>query len=163
MADHGSIANCPSLTTPGMAVQAQAVYPIVHRCLRVLGAEASAERLAIEGRRDDGEGASVPPSLYLPKGGQVRFRFPVDAGTRSISVKAKQPSGTLPRPSIRILANASIGLTSDLSAAAPTGAGWVTIGPMTFVATAAGGVFLEVNAPWNGGESGCWFDAIIVK
>jgi hypothetical protein len=112
--------------------------------------------------RDLTEGEPSPPSLHMSKGGILRFRIPVAPGARAISVRAKQPSALLPRPRFRLLANAEIGLLDDLSAVAPSGADWVTVGPVTFVATQAGGVVVELFAPWISHEAGCWFDGLTV-
>lgn len=162
MADHGEIARYPATYLPTMVVQVQPVLPLVPRCIRTVHAEPSAERLALNAGRDNAEGTSTQPSLYLPQGGLIRLRIPVAAGSRAVTVKARQPSGLLPRPTARLLPNAAIGLNAEVSATAPAGPGWVSIGPLTFTATANGGVFVELFAPWSGGESGCWFDALTV-
>lgn len=158
MADRGNIARC----LPGPAVvvvQRNLIFPRILRAITTVGL---AEQLAAEARRDDSEGSSAPPSLYLPKGGRIRLRIPIAAGSRAVTIKAKQPSMALPRPTARILANAAIGLDADLAATAPVGSGWVSIGPLTFTASANGGVVVELFAQWSGGDSGCWFDALTV-
>jgi|GEM_PF-2230628 len=158
MADRGDIARC--LAGPAVVVvQRKPIFPRILRAITTVGL---AEQLAAEARRDDSEGSSAPPSLYLPKGGRIRLRIPIAAGSRAVTVKARQPSAGLPRPTARILTNAAIGLNADLTAAAPAGTGWVSIGPLTFNATANGGVEVELFAPWSGGISGCWFDALTV-
>ena len=162
MADGGSIAKYPGALVPTMPVQLHPVLPVTHRCIRTVSAEPSVECLALNAGRDDTEGSASAPSLQLPKGGVIRFRIPIAAGSRSVTIKAKQPSATLPRPSARLIANADIGLDADVSASAPAGSDWVLIGPLTFTATNKGGVMIELFAPWSGGESGCWFDSLTV-
>ena len=162
MADGGSIAKCPGPLVPTMSVQLQQVYPVALRGVRTLSGEPSADFLALDAGRDDTEGSASAPSLYLPRGGVISLRIPIAAGGRTLTIKAKQPSTTLLRPSVRLLRNAAIGLNADVSASAPAGSDWVTIGPLTFTATAKGGVMIELIAPWFGGESGCWFDSLTV-
>ena len=162
MADGGAIAKYPGPLVPTMSVQLHPVLPVTHRCIRTVASEPSVECLALGAGRDDTEGSAAAPSLYLPKGGVIRLRIPVAAGSRSVTIKAKQLSATLPRPSARLVANADIGLNADLSGSAPAGSDWVVIGPLAFTATLKGGVMIELFAPWSGGESGCWFDSLTV-
>lgn len=162
MADGGTIAKYPGALVPTMTVQLHQILPLTHRCIRTVASEPSVECLALGAGRDDIEGSAAATSLYLPKGGVIRLRIPIAAGSRSVTIKAKQPSVTLPRPSARLVANADIGLNADLSGSAPAGSDWVTIGPLMFTATAKGGVMIELFAPWSGGESGCWFDSLTV-
>ena len=136
--------------------------PVVWRAIRTLNSGGTDGRLNVGAVRDLAEGEPSPPSLHLPKGGVLRFRLPVAPGARAISIRARQPSGILPRPRMRLLANPEIGLNEDLSAFAPLGDGWVTVGPVTFIATQAGGVVLELFAPWDNHEAGCWFDGLTV-
>lgn len=157
--DHGS-----TLAGFGFATgQNQAVFPVVVRAIRMLGGDPNADRLSVEARRDDTVGFSAPPSIYYPRGGFMRIRLAVSAGLRSVTIKAKQPATGIPRPTAKILANPSIGVNADVSATAPSGTDWVTIGPITFTPSTAGGVYLELFAPWSGFEGGCWFDNVSVS
>ena len=72
------------------------------------------------------------------------------------------PSILIARPTLTVRANPAIGVNADVTATAPAGTGWVTIGPLTFTASASGGIVIELFAPWDGGESGTWFDSISV-
>lgn len=136
--------------------------PVVLRAIRTLTSGGMESRLNVGVFRDLTEGEPSPPSLHMSKGGILRFRIPVAPGSRAISIRAKQPSALLPRPRFRLLANVEIGLLDDLVAVAPAGGDWVTVGPVTFVATQAGGVVVELFAPWNSHEAGCWFDGLTV-
>jgi hypothetical protein len=163
MPDHGSIAVCVAFEPGTVVVQPQLVPPSTFRAIRIIDASASDEFLTLSGGRDDVEGSPAPPSFATPYGGTIRLRLGVEAGARSVSVKVKQPSAILPRPTMRIMPNAAVGIAAELIATAPTGAGWVTVGPIAFTATAAGGIFLELSAPFSGGESGAWWDTVRVQ
>lgn len=164
MADLGAIAVC--LGPPEQAyatVQPQLVPPPGFRMVRICGGNAGDEYHVLDGGRDDEDGSPTPPSFSMPWGGTIRLRLGIEAGPRSVSVKVKQPSATLPRPTMRIMPNAEVGIATELIATAPTGEGWVTVGPIAFTATAAGGIFLELSAPFSGGESGASWDTVRVQ
>lgn len=154
MAHHGSH-SLGFVALGSTAGQKNPIYPLIPRVVRVLGDPAP---FVSGSGRDDSVGYPSGPSLSMPRGGTLRIRVPVDAGARGISIAVLQPSTTLPRPSITIRANPAVGLYSDLQASAPAGSGWVTIGPLAWTATAAGGVWIDLVAPFSGGESGTWWD-----
>ena len=79
----------------------------------------------------------------------MRFRLAVDAGDRSVTLSVKQPLSAQPRPQLIVHANPDIGLAASVSGTAPAGDGWVTLGPVAFTATAAGGVWVELVNPAN--------------
>lgn len=155
---HGASLSALSFATG----QNQTVFPIIVRAVRLLGGDPNADRLSSYAQRDDAVGFSAPPSIYYPRGGFLRIRLAVSAGLRSVTIKAKQPATGIPRPTARILANPAIGVNADVSATAPSGTDWVTLGPITFTASTAGGVVLELFAPWSGFDGGCWFDNVSV-
>lgn len=136
--------------------------PNTWRGVRMVSQDAPAEMLALGAGRDDDEGESSP-SLYFKHGGRIRLRLAVKAGARIVSIRCKQPDASLPRASARVIANPAIGLTADVSAEAPAGGGWVTVGPFSFTATQDGGVFLELVAPFVGYHGECWFDSVSVQ
>ena len=93
----------------------------------------------------DGNPSSPSLSLLIP--GMWRFRWVVKAGTRSISIYAKQNStGSAFRPSLIVKANPNVGLNNDISGSAPAGSGWQTIGPVSFTSTGTDVVWVEL---WN--------------
>ena len=96
------------------------------------------------------DGFPTPPSLRLDSLGKWRFRWGFSAGTRTISVSVKQVVNQSPRPSMIIKNNPSIGVASDVVTVAPSGAGWVTIGPTTITPTVTGAVWVEL---WNNLDS----------
>jgi len=100
------------------------------------------------------DGTPTAPSLKLDLPGSFwRFRWVVKTGNRSLTIAAKQNStGSLYRPSVIIKKNTTIGLNTDISAVAPDGAGWVTIGPLSFTAIAQDVVWVEMhnnNQAWQ--------------
>lgn len=125
--------------------------------LRVLSAEPSAEPYAFGGR-DDGDGDDSPPCLLVLKGGRFRFRFPVAAGNRSLSVRAKETSGLVARPQLVVRANAAVGIATDLVTTAPAGTGWVALGPLEFVASAKGAIVVELVSHGVAHEGECRWD-----
>lgn len=87
--------------------------------------------------------------------GEFPFRLAVKAGARTVSVDVRQPQATAIRPRLRVRANPSIGLMSDLEAVAGASTDWQTLS-VSFTATANGGVRVElVN---EDGANPCWFD-----
>lgn len=105
------------------------------------------------GGRDDLEGSPTPPSLRVVGGGVMHFRLPVDTGVRALSVKCRETSTLVPRPVLRVRSNVEVGLQVDLEATAPSGVDWVTVGPLTFTASAKGGIAIELlsfSASWEG-------------
>jgi len=98
--------------------------------------------------RSDTEGNPSPPclSLYYP-GTSHRFRWGVTAGSRSLTVDAKQVSNvTGKRPRVIVRANPSIGVNSDVIADAGSGTSWVTIGPLSVTPSSSGVLWVEL---WN--------------
>jgi len=91
-----------------------------------------------------------------------RFRWTVKAGARTISVDVKQPLNQSPRPKLTIAANPALGINADVSASAPDGTDWVTIGPVSISPTADGAVWVYLSNELVGVCSPCWFDKIAV-
>lgn len=92
------------------------------------------------------DGNPSAPCLSLATPGRWRFRWTVQTGTRTISILAKQNSTGSYRPSVIVKTNSNIGLNNDISGSAPAGAGWVTIGPISFVSTGTDVLWVEL---WN--------------
>jgi len=115
------------------------------------------------GGRDDLEGSPTPPSLRVVGGGVMRFRLPVDAGVRTLSVKCRETSSLVARPTLRVRANVEIGLQADLEAVAPSGSGWVTVGPLTFTASTKGGVAIELLSFAASWEGECQWDNLLLR
>jgi hypothetical protein len=77
-------------------------------------------------------------------------------------VWAKQVQTLIPRPVLRVRRNAEVGLGADLSASAPESADWVKIGPVTWNATATGGVYVELVTFATGHLAACWWDDLAI-
>jgi len=108
------------------------------------------------------EGTELPPSLRLDARGFWTFRWPVAAGDRAILIKVKQAANLEPRPSMRIRANAELGILADVSGVAPAGADWVFIGPLAVSPNADGALLVEL---WNNLDTQvfatpCYFDSL---
>lgn len=114
-------------------------------------------------QKNNTEGNPLVPSLEISYYGMWRFRWVIKAGSRTISINAKCPSTSTPRPSINIKANPSIGIPGDINTYAPSGTDWVTIGPVSINPTTAGVVWVEL---WNNvitdNTSPVYFDHITV-
>ena len=93
------------------------------------------------------DGSPTSPCLQLDYPGNMwRFRWVVRPGSRQISVLAKQNStGSSYRPSLVVKANSTLGINSDLSAAAPASGDWVKIGPISFTTTGSDVVWVELH------------------
>jgi hypothetical protein len=115
--------------------------------------------------RDDAEGSPSSPCLRIDTPNFWRFRWGVTAGTRTISISAKQVSNVAgKRPSLIIKANPDIGIAADVAASAPLSTDWVTIGPISVAPTRAGVLWVEL---WNDDtdtfNSPAFFDHIIAR
>lgn len=98
-------------------------------------------------RKSTSEGSPAQPSLALDIPGMWRFRWGVTAGTRTISIKAKQVSNVAGRrPRMTVKANPGIGVNADVSGDAGGSADWVTIGPLTVTPASDGVLWVEL---WN--------------
>jgi len=91
------------------------------------------------------DGSPSAPCLSLDMPGMWRFRWVVQSGTRTVSVRTKQNSTGSCRPSLTVKSNPRIGLTADVSGSASDAPGWVTIGPVSFVSTGTGDVWVELR------------------
>jgi len=108
-------------------------------------------------------GNPTPPSLKLTQPCYWRFRWSVKGGQRSISVLSLQVTNTNQRPSMVVKSNASIGIASDITAVAPSGTGWVTIGPINFTVNAAGIVWVELHNNNTYSYDPAYFDHIVAS
>ena len=95
------------------------------------------------------QGNPSAPSMRLDYPSSWRFRWVVTPGARSITCLAQQNStssisGSF-RPSMTVKSNPSIGLNYDISASAPNGNGWQTIGPINFTVTSTDQVWIELR------------------
>lgn len=130
----------------------------IGRVIRIQGCPAT---YVMNSGRDDADGHEEAPSLRLATLGSYRFRVAIDAGSRSLRVFARQPVTGQPRPRMVVRANPEIGLLTDQSMSAPSGSGWVEIGPISFTASQHGGVWVEF---WNpAARWPCWFDAFSLE
>src|SRR5690606_2428061 len=137
-------------------------WPVIYRGLRVVGVgDTNSDRLYLGGR-DNTDGEPDAPCIRIRLGGSLRFRCPVDSGTRRISVKARERSSQPERPRMVVHANNEIGLNSALTAQAPPGTGWVTIGSVTFTASQKGGVVVELISYRSTTEGDCQWDNLVI-
>jgi hypothetical protein len=154
MADLGSIG------VNGAIYQGRATYPQAQPyLLRSLVADG---RYMVLGKRDDAEGTADAPSLKMNNRGEFRFRWRVASGSRTVTVSVKQPINLSPRPTLTVKANPEIGVNADVSSTAPSGAGWVAIGPVSVSPTSAGVLFVVLNARYDSQLDPCWWDQIVV-
>lgn len=114
-------------------------------------------------RRESTEGSPSAPCLAIDIPQTWRFRWGVRSGTRSMSVSAKQVSNVAgKRPRLVIRANPAIGVNSDVVADAPSGTGWVTIGPVSVTPTSNGMLWVELcNMDTDTFNSTAYFDHIL--
>jgi hypothetical protein len=122
--------------------------------------------------QDITEGNPSAPSLNISQNAMWRFKWVVNSGARTISIKCKQAINLLPRPTMTVKSNPTIGINADLIAAAGSSNDWVTIGPISFTAFSKGIVYVELSNNVisyttdvaNGGSDGvnAYFDHIIV-
>lgn len=109
------------------------------------------------------DGDPTAPSLVLSGryARSKRLRLPVRAGAGTLTCKVRQDTPLNPRPSIAILENSELGIAFQ-EATAPSGPGWVTIGPMSFTSSADGGIEVELRAGYTGVLADTEFDSLRV-
>lgn len=110
------------------------------------------------------EGSPASPCIELQYANKWRFKWTIASGSRSISVKTKQVSNLTPRPSLTVRANAGIGIPTDLVASASPSTDWVTIGPISFIATGTDATWVELknNVTSSVSPTSAFFDHIVV-
>jgi hypothetical protein len=109
------------------------------------------------------QGNPAPPSLGFKFPAGWSASWGLSPGMRSIQVYVLQAANTSPRPSLTVLANTAVGVAANLVAYAPSGTGWVSIGPLAFTATAAGVVTVQLASNSTAADAlPCYFDHIVV-
>jgi hypothetical protein len=98
-------------------------------CCMVLGPSLS--DYLVLGGRNNADGSPASPSLEMDTRGHWRFRWKVLTGARSIQISVKQAANVTPRPTMQVVDNSGAVLGT---ATAPSGTGYVTVGPITFTA-----------------------------
>jgi hypothetical protein len=125
------------------------------RCIR------AGDDYLVLGGRENSEG-NAAPCLRMDAPGSWSFWWPVDAGTIELTCDVRQAVNLSPRPRITIKANPDIGVNSDVTGEAPSGTGWVTIGPLEVSPTGTGAlrVILEARHEGQDGVVPCYWDNI---
>lgn len=125
--------------------------------------DAASRHLQVGARQESVDGSPLTPCLALDIPGFWRFRWSVTAGNRTLTVNTKQVSNSVMRPTVKIKKNSAIGLNADVIGTAPAGAGWVTLGPVSFSVSGTGMVYVEL---WNNDTmnyaSTAYFDHLIL-
>jgi hypothetical protein len=156
MPDLGNRGTCVGLKTIG-GVGALQSFPGL-QCIRM-----GHETLLVRLTKSTTEGDAAVPSMWVRGPYRKSFLWPVDAGTRTISVRCKySPDVASRRPSLVVKANSEIGVTEQTSSA-PSGTGWVTIGPITITPSSDGVVEVELRFDhMHEYEMDCYIDDIEV-
>jgi hypothetical protein len=158
MADLGAIA---TEAATGRLISRTAVTPVA--VPRAIIDSSRRDQPHVRGGRDDTEGNLQPPSFRLEGPGRVFLtRWPVSPGNRTVSIDVKYTPNEAPRPRLIVRANPEVGVVADVTGEAPSGTGWVTIGPLTVAVSQAGAleIFLEVQHPAVDGAA--WWDNLQV-
>jgi len=100
--------------------------------------------------RNNSIGNPAQPSLQLDIPGMWRFRWGVIAGPRAIQINVMQVVNGTPRPTMIARKNTAVGLNADITVTAGSSTGWIVLGPITFTATAAGPVWVELHNNYYG-------------
>jgi hypothetical protein len=150
MTDLGTIGTLANLTKSRSSEQ-------LTNTLRAVHCGADKQPLGV---RNNIEGNPAQPSIQLTTRGKWRIRWIVEAGARTISVNVKQVINEAPRPIMTVKANPSIGVNADVVGTAPSGSGWVTIGPVNVNPSAKGALHVEFEARHPGQTVPTFFDSI---
>lgn len=107
---------------------------------------------------------NAQPCLRMDVMFSMPFRWIIQAGTRTVKVDVKQPINLAPRPRLRILANPAIGINADVDTDAASGAGWLTIGPVTINPSSDGVLKVLLMNLYDGpiGAGPCYWDNLVV-
>jgi hypothetical protein len=102
--------------------------------------------------QDDTLGTPTAPSLKVVGNSyQRKYLWPISAGLQSISIDVMKNVDVVNfEPSLTIKKNTDLGVSADITQKAPTGTGWVTIGPINVFTTAAGVLELIISVPYAG-------------
>lgn len=112
--------------------------------------------------KDTTEGNPGQPSLKMDRAQIWEFFWPVASGAREISVSVKQAANLSPRPRVTVKANADCGVAADATASAASGAGWVTIGPISVNPSSDGVLIVQLENRVEGIYTPCFWDNISV-
>lgn len=97
------------------------------------------------GQKNTTDGSPSQPCLeFTDANALFRFRWIVQAGTRTLSISVANISGLTPYPTMTIRANAAIGVNSDAVGTAGSGTGWQTIGPLSVSPSSDGVLLVEL-------------------
>jgi hypothetical protein len=128
----------------------------------ITGIESDRQRYTFGGGESLTQGNPAAPSLSLPFPGSFRFRFVARPGTHTIQINCMQAANVSPRPSMIVRANTVVGLSSDQTAVAPSGTGWVVIGPIVMTFSALGAVYVDLCSNSTAELAApCYFDHIV--
>jgi hypothetical protein len=121
--------------------------------------------LAYDTFQDAADGNPAAPCLGMKSVAAYQFFWGVLAGARTISIYCKQTCNQTPRPTMTVLANPAIGVSASVQGTAPSGTGWVTVGPIA-VSPSSSGVLTVVLNNWVTGrymspQSPCLWDHIV--
>lgn len=112
--------------------------------------------------KDSVVGNPTAPSLALKYASTYRFRWVLHTGVNILYVNCLQAINLMPRPTVTAKANPDIGINADVSATAPSGTGWVTIGPVSVTASAAGAVYVWLTSNTTSENAApCYFDHLV--
>jgi hypothetical protein len=102
------------------------------------------------------------PSLRLAGNNTYSITLRIPAGSRKVRCEVLQPDATKARATLRVQGNPAIGLGSPLVETAVAGTSWQVLETDVFVATANGGVRVELCNPDQRGDAYVYFDNIKV-
>lgn len=147
------------LAWPGCTTKA---YQAGYAAVRFRSLTVGNDRYVLGGE-DFIQGSPAAPTLWMDAFGVWRFKWVLEPGAHTLQVNVLQAANMSPRPTMVIKSNPSIGLNADVSATAPSGAGWTVIAAPTVTATALGATWVELhnNLDTNVGQTPCYWDHLI--
>lgn len=111
----------------------------------------------------DASTGNPAPSLRMNGGGVWARRIRVVAGARRIRVDAMQTQSIRARPTMTILKNTAVGVSTDLTYTADAGSGWVTITSAELTITATGALWVILRNPEPRLCDSCYFDNLFAQ
>ncbi len=136
----------PTATTPGSPANihdSPVNYPITGIYCGD-SVDSSFQQYGIRQETVDVEGS--PYRLALDTPGRWRFRWGVEAGSRSIECRVKQASNiTGQRPTLVVLKNPTIGVNADVTVTAGSGAGWLDMPTASVTPSSNGVLWVELR------------------
>lgn len=110
------------------------------------------------------DGSPTAPSLDIDRRTYFEILWPVATGVENtFTVKVRQPVIATLQPQVTILADAGLGVNSDVVGVAAAVSGWTTIGPLSVNPTSAGVLVVRLENRSDDEDPRSQWDSVVVS